>query len=107
MGYPNVDFYSGIMLRAIGVPVPMFTVLFAIARGIGWITQWQEMISEKQLRICRPRQIYVGTPMRELATDEEPAKLRRGSKGSTSSLGEKGSHFLKRVDTVTNDVHCF
>ncbi|KAF4662509.1 hypothetical protein FOZ61_002401 [Perkinsus olseni] len=69
--YPNVDFYSGIMLRAIGFPVSMYTVLFAMARSIGWITQWREMISEGQLRIGRPRQIYVGSRMREYMPDKE------------------------------------
>ncbi len=58
--YPNVDFYSGIVLNAIGIPKSMFTVIFALARSIGWITQWREMISEPVLRIGRPRQLYVG-----------------------------------------------
>lgn len=69
--YPNVDFYSGIMLRAIGFPVSMYTVLFAMARSIGWITQWREMVSEGHLRIGRPRQIYVGSRMREYVHDME------------------------------------
>ncbi|KAF4652554.1 hypothetical protein FOL47_011032, partial [Perkinsus chesapeaki] len=68
--YPNVDFYSGIMLRAIGVPVSMYTVLFAMARSIGWITQWREMMSEGQLRIGRPRQIYVGSKVRDYLHDK-------------------------------------
>jgi citrate synthase len=58
--YPNVDFYSGIVLNAIGIPKSMFTVIFALSRSIGWITQWREMISEPVLRIGRPRQLYVG-----------------------------------------------
>ena len=58
--YPNVDFYSGIVLNAIGIPKSMFTVIFALARSIGWITQWREMISEPVIRIGRPRQLYVG-----------------------------------------------
>merc|ERR1712224_562093 len=57
--YPNVDFYSGILLRAIGIPTVMYTVLFALGRCIGWIAQWRELVSEKQMRIGRPRQIYV------------------------------------------------
>ncbi len=57
--YPNVDFYSGILLRAIGIPVNMFTVMFAIGRMPGWIANWREMLSHNQ-RICRPRQIYTG-----------------------------------------------
>ena len=58
--YPNVDFYSGIVLNAIGIPKSMFTVIFALARSIGWIAQWREMISEPVIRIGRPRQLYVG-----------------------------------------------
>lgn len=58
--YPNVDFYSGIIYRAIGIPVPMFTVLFAIGRLPGWIAHWREMHSSPTKRICRPRQIYTG-----------------------------------------------
>jgi citrate synthase len=58
--YPNVDFYSGIIYRAIGIPVPMFTVLFAIGRLPGWIAHWREMHASPTKRICRPRQIYTG-----------------------------------------------
>merc|ERR1711879_492712 len=58
--YPNVDFYSGIVLRAIGIPTSMFTVMFAMSRTVGWVTQWNEMVSEGQMRIGRPRQLYVG-----------------------------------------------
>lgn len=63
--YPNVDFYSGIIYKAIGVPTNMFTVMFAIARTIGWITQWKEMISDKDMVIGRPRQLYVGAATRD------------------------------------------
>jgi citrate synthase len=62
--YPNVDFYSGILLRAIGIPVEMFTVMFAIGRMPGWIANWREMLSHNQ-RICRPRQVYTGETLRE------------------------------------------
>merc|ERR1719356_1607039 len=55
---PNVDFYSGIILRTIGIPVSMYTVMFAMARSCGWITQWKELLDEGQMRIGRPRQIY-------------------------------------------------
>lgn len=61
--YPNVDFYSGIILSAIGIPLNMFTVIFAVARTIGWISQWMEMITDKE-GISRPRQLYVGTSER-------------------------------------------
>lgn len=63
--YPNVDFYSGIILRAIGIPTSMFTVIFALARTAGWIAQWNEMISEPNQSIGRPRQLYTGPATRE------------------------------------------
>ena len=63
--YPNVDFYSGIILKAMGIPVSMFTVLFAVARTVGWISQWQEMMEDPSQRIGRPRQVYVGAPQRD------------------------------------------
>ena len=62
--FPNVDFYSGIILRAMGFPTSMFTVLFALARTTGWISQWKEMIEEPSLRIGRPRQLYTGPEQR-------------------------------------------
>ncbi|MBF0101765.1 MAG: citrate synthase [Desulfobacterales bacterium] len=62
--YPNVDFYSGIVLRALRIPVNMFPVIFAIGRTPGWIAHWREQMSDKQLRIARPRQLYTGTPHR-------------------------------------------
>ncbi len=64
--YPNVDFYSGIILKAMGIPTSMFTVLFAIARTAGWISQWKEMIEEPGQRIGRPRQMYTGAALRDL-----------------------------------------
>jgi citrate synthase len=63
--YPNVDFYSGIILRAMGFPMSMFTVLFAVARTIGWISQWKEMIADEHQKIGRPRQLYVGPAKRD------------------------------------------
>ena len=63
--YPNIDFYSGITLRAMGFPVDMFTVLFAVARTVGWIAQWSEMIEDPEQRIGRPRQLYVGPKRRD------------------------------------------
>ena len=64
--YPNVDFYSGIILKAMGIPTSMFTVLFAVARTAGWISQWKEMIEEPGQRIGRPRQIYTGAALRRM-----------------------------------------
>ncbi len=63
--YPNVDFYSGIILKAMGFPTSMFTVLFAVARTVGWISQWKEMIEDPSQRIGRPRQLYIGSPQRD------------------------------------------
>ncbi|BBE70570.1 citrate synthase [Oharaeibacter diazotrophicus] len=63
--YPNIDFYSGITLRALGFPTTMFTVLFAVARTVGWIAQWKEMIEDPTQRIGRPRQLYTGAPTRD------------------------------------------
>lgn len=64
--YPNVDFYSGIVLRALGIPTEMFTAIFAMARSVGWISQWDEMISDPELRIGRPRQLYQGADKRDV-----------------------------------------
>ena len=63
--YPNVDFYSGIVLSALGIPVSMFTVIFALARTVGWNSHWHEMISDPNQKIGRPRQLYTGTPRRD------------------------------------------
>ena len=63
--YPNVDFYSGIILNAIGFPTEMFTVLFALARTVGWVAQWNEMIADPEQKIGRPRQLYVGATQRD------------------------------------------
>jgi citrate synthase len=62
--YPNIDFYSGITLKALGFPTTMFTVLFALARTVGWIAQWSEMIDDESQKIGRPRQIYTGAAKR-------------------------------------------
>ena len=62
--YPNVDFYSGIILKALGLPESMFTVIFAVARTVGWISQWKEM-TESENRISRPRQLYNGKQIRD------------------------------------------
>ena len=63
--YPNVDFYSGIVLRALGIPTNMFTVIFAVARTIGWVSQWNEMIADNERKISRPRQLYIGAGQRD------------------------------------------
>jgi citrate synthase len=63
--YPNVDFYSGIIYSALGIPRSMFTVMFAIARTAGWVTHWQEMIADPAMKIGRPRQLYTGPVQRD------------------------------------------
>src|SRR5690606_20740330 len=71
--FPNVDFYSGIILQAIGFPTAMFTVLFAVARTVGWVAQWNEMIEDPSQRIGRPRQLYSGPVMRHFVPiDQRP-----------------------------------
>ena len=69
--YPNVDFYSGIIYRALGIPTSLFTVMFAIGRTVGWVSHWQEMITDPKGRISRPRQLYTGPANRDyVAVDE-------------------------------------
>ena len=63
--YPNVDFYSGLIYEALGMPADMFTVLFAIGRTPGWVAQWRELIDDKEQKISRPRQVYVGADERD------------------------------------------
>jgi citrate synthase len=69
--YPNVDFYSGIIFRAMGIPVSMFTALFAVARTVGWVAQWNEMISDPHQKIGRPRQLYTGATQRDYVSMNE------------------------------------
>ncbi len=72
--YPNVDFYSGIIMRTIGLPVAMFTPLFAVARTVGWIAHWIEMMSDAETKLVRPRQLYVGSPRRPMIPVGERAE---------------------------------
>ncbi len=74
--YPNVDFYTGLLYRAMGFPTKMFTVLFAIGRLPGWIAQWHEMINDEQTKIGRPRQLYTGRARTRLRGDREALTLR-------------------------------
>ncbi|QDH17668.1 citrate synthase [Swingsia samuiensis] len=69
--YPNVDFYSGLILKALGIPENMFTVLFAVARTVGWVSQWKEMIEDPTARIVRPRQLYIGSNRRKFTPIHE------------------------------------
>ena len=63
--YPNVDFYSGIVYKALNIPVSMFTAIFALARTVGWIAQWNEMLGDKEAKIGRPRQLFTGPARRD------------------------------------------
>jgi citrate synthase len=69
--YPNVDFYSGIILDAMGFPTAMFTPIFAVSRTVGWIAQWKEMIGDPTQKIGRPRQLYIGAPARDYTEVEK------------------------------------
>ena len=71
--YPNVDFYSGIIYRALGIPTSMFTVMFAIGRTVGWVAHWREMIRDPSARISRPRQLYTGSQQRDYVAVEKRA----------------------------------
>ena len=66
--YPNVDFYTGLIYRSMAFPTDFFTVLFAVARTAGWLAQWEEMLLDKEQKIARPRQIYVGYGERPFAS---------------------------------------
>jgi len=69
--YPNVDFYSGIIYRALGIPTSMFTVMFAIGRSVGWTAHWREMIADPATKIARPRQLYTGPAKRDYVAIEK------------------------------------
>jgi hypothetical protein len=75
--YPNVDFYSGIIYSALGIPRSMFTVMFAIARTVGWVAHWQEMISDPHMKIGRPRQLYTGATKRDYRLVEQRLHFER------------------------------
>ena len=107
--FPNVDFYSGIVLKALDIPRTMYTVLFAVARCVGWISQWKEMIEDPKQRIGRPRQLYLGKGPRkyvdvEYRTDQHQSLM--GSYGNgvdnkskgTISNKKRGSLSLKGVN---------
>jgi len=105
--YPNVDYYSGIMLRALGIPTSMFTVMFAMSRTVGWMAQWNEMVTEKQMRITRPRQIYAGEKQRaykKVQVQEETSSDLPRRETSDSPLRKKSQFGLESgeiIDTVT------
>lgn len=109
--YPNVDYYSGIMLSAIGIPTSMFTVMFAMSRTVGWVSHWNEMIQEAQLKIGRPRQLYVGVEQRSYpnrpaeTSEEQPALQRRKSFSEKQAADEiafprRNTSFKEKVPDV-------
>jgi citrate synthase len=75
--YPNVDFYSGLIYQAIGIPTAAFTVLFAIPRTSGWLAQWEEMLEDPEEKIARPRQVYLGPGEREFVPMEKRSESSR------------------------------
>ena len=85
--YPNIDFYSGITLR--GFLVSLFTVLFAVARTVGWIAQWKEMIEDPEQRIGRPRQLYIGKPTRDFVATEAADRSRRALSARHRSVARR------------------
>ena len=85
--YPNVDFYSGLIYQAMGYPTDYFTVLFALGRLPGWVAQWEEMLLDKEQKIARPRQIYMGAAERDFV----PLVARRLSRVTTVDAGAKGA----------------
>lgn len=95
--YPNVDFYSGIILKAIGIPTSMFTVIFAVARTVGWVSQWKEMVSEPNNRIIRPTQIYVGETRRSFIPVEKRKDLADGEGGLVMYASERLSDRISRL----------
>jgi citrate synthase len=85
--YPNVDFYSGMIYQALGLPVSMFPVMFAIPRTAGWLAQWSELLEDPEQKIARPRQLYVGSEARDYVPLEERADGLAGlTAGSTARV---------------------
>jgi citrate synthase len=86
--YPNVDFYSGLIYQALGIPTTMFTVMFAIPRTSGWVAQWLELINDKEQKIARPKQLYVGPPTREFVPASERAAGVSSAASASSSAAQ-------------------
>ena len=109
--YPNVDFYSGLIYQAMGFPVEMFPVLFAIPRTAGWIAQWDEMLNDPEQKIARPRQLYVGADTRDYvpptsaSKPEAPPAPRVTSPGEASQplLGAQRAHRIDRDGAARRD----
>ena len=84
--YPNVDFYSGLIYQAMGFPLDMFPVLFAIPRTAGWMAQWEEMLTDPEQKIARPRQIYIGAPRRDYVLARQAAVSRDAPAGLVAAF---------------------
>ena len=93
--YPNIDFYSGITLKALGFPTTMFTVLFAVARTVGWIAQWKEMVEDPSQKIGRPRQLYTGAHAPRLRADLQ-APLDPPARRWRRALSQRRQHDVRR-----------
>merc|ERR1719183_1304517 len=102
--YPNVDYYSGIMLRAIGIPTSMFTVMFAMSRTVGWVSQWNEMVSEGQMRIGRPRQMYVGEQQKDYKRDTKITTQELPTQEQARDHVTRGSSSLNIVPPPSMDM---
>src|SRR5665648_253416 len=101
--YPNIDFYSGITLKALGFPTDMFTVLFAIARTVGWIAQWMEMIEDPMQRIGRPRQLYTGATEREYV----PVESRQGRQTGADQVPRTYSSASSQRSPIRKSLFAF
>ena len=99
--YPNVDFYTGLIYKAMGFPTRMFTVLFALGRLPGWIAQWREMIEDPETKIGRPRQVYVGATERDYVGRSTPAE--RGAPARTTRERPTARRGWRRVSRSTGD----
>ena len=103
--YPNVDFYSGIIYQAMGFPVDMFPVLFAIPRTSGWLAQWAEMVHDEEQKIARPRQIYIGHDERSLpAARSPPGRRREGDRGPGPALTSPSPLYTSPAGAVSPAV---
>mmetsp|Transcript_11706 Transcript_11706/g.37262 ORF Transcript_11706/g.37262 Transcript_11706/m.37262 type:complete len:517 (+) Transcript_11706:25-1575(+) len=97
--FPNVDFYSGLALTAIGMPVSMFTPLFAVGRAVGWVAHWKEFVEEPTRKIGRPRQLYVGEKRRTYPSfHERDAK----SGAAKTAYAKRPVHFTERINSISN-----
>ncbi len=106
--YPNVDYYSGIVQKAIGIPVPLFTAIFALARTVGWIAQLNEMIADPEYKIGRPRQLFTGATRRSVDADRDSGDASRARTAWRGCAPGAGSRIARRAATTVrtgNDEH--